>query len=116
MESYLKQFEWIEKFNVAFTVCDINGIIIYMNEKACKTFEKWGGKDLIGKSLFDCHNENSVKMIKEMMKEDKTNTYTIEKNGVKKIIYQSPWHKDNKVAGMVEISIEIPFEMPHFIR
>ena len=40
----------------------------------------------------------------------------IEKNGVKKIIYQSPWYKEGEYAGFVELSLEIPLEMPHFIR
>ena len=44
------------------------------------------------------------------------NVYTIEKNGVKKLIYQSPWYKEGIYAGFVEISLEIPLEMPHFIR
>ena len=44
------------------------------------------------------------------------NVYTIEKNGVKKMIFQSPWYKDGIYAGFVELSLEIPFEMPHFIR
>ncbi len=112
----MNEFDWIKDFNAAITVCDRDGIVISMNEKACKTFEKWGGKELIGKSLYDCHKPHSVMMIKKMMDENITNSYTIEKNGVKKHIYQSPWHKDGLVAGMVEISIEIPFEMPHFVR
>jgi hypothetical protein len=44
------------------------------------------------------------------------NVYTIEKNGVKKLIYQSPWYKDGEYAGFVEISLEIPLEIPHFVR
>ena len=44
------------------------------------------------------------------------NSYTIEKKGIKKLIHQSPWFEDGKPAGLIEISIEIPFELPHFIR
>jgi hypothetical protein len=42
--------------------------------------------------------------------------YTTEKNGIKKLVYQSPWYKDGQYAGFVEFVLEIPFEMPHFIR
>jgi transcriptional regulator with PAS, ATPase and Fis domain len=112
----MKEFEWLQNYNAAVTVCDLNGIVLFMNNKAGKTFEKWGGLDLIGKCLFDCHQPRSVEMMKQMMQNNSTNTYTIEKNGVKKLIYQTPWTKNDQVAGMVEISIEIPFEMPHFIR
>ena len=108
--------DWALNFNSAITVCDKNGIIIYMNEKAGKTFEKWGGRELIGSSLFNCHNEHSVLAIKELIKTGSSNSYTIEKNGLKKIIHQAPWFENENCAGLVEISIEIPFEMAHFIR
>ena len=45
-----------------------------------------------------------------------TNVYTIEKNGVRKMIYQTPWRVDGVVGGLAEISMEIPAEMPHYIR
>lgn len=32
------------------------------------------------------------------------------------MIYQTPWKRDGKVAGMVEISMVIPEEMPHYQR
>jgi hypothetical protein len=51
-----------------------------------------------------------------MMLEKRQNIYTIEKNGVKKLIYQTPWYQDGQYAGFIELSLEIPFEMPHFIR
>lgn len=102
--------------NFAVTVCDLDAIIIYMNDRACRVFEKYGGRDLIGKSLFNCHKEHSSEMIKKFMANNTTNAYTIEKAGVKKLIHQSPWYKDGKVAGLVELSIELPAEMPHFVR
>ncbi|MDD2385770.1 MAG: PAS domain-containing protein [Bacteroidales bacterium] len=100
----------------AVTACDINANIIYMNEKSCSTFLKNGIKSLIGTPLFDCHSEKSAEQIRNLLKTGKTNSYTIEKNGLKKLIYQCPWYKKDKIAGLVEISIVIPFEMNHFIR
>jgi DUF438 domain-containing protein len=100
----------------AVTACDKDGTIIYMNEKSCATFLKNGTESLIGKSLFDCHGEKSAEKIKELLRDGTTNAYTIEKNGLKKMIYQCPWYKDGEIAGLVEISLIIPFEMPHFIR
>ena len=44
------------------------------------------------------------------------NAYTIEKNGIKKLIYQTPWFMDGKFSGLVEISLPLPEELPHFIR
>jgi transcriptional regulator with PAS, ATPase and Fis domain len=107
---------WIKEFPAAITVCDAKGIIIEMNNKSAKTFEKDGGLNLIGQNLLDCHPEPSKSQLKEMLKTHNTNVYTIEKNGVKKLIYQSPWLEDGQYKGYVEISIEIPLDMPHFMR
>lgn len=75
-------YEWANEMNCAVTVCDTKGIILYMNEKACRTFAKHG--DLIGKNLFDCHNPQSQAKIRELLETGEVNAYTIEKNGVKK--------------------------------
>ena len=45
-----------------------------------------------------------------------TNTYSISKNGLKKIIHQTPWRRDGKIAGLVEFSIVLPADMPHYDR
>jgi PAS domain S-box-containing protein len=107
---------WFKEFPSAITVCDKEGIIIYMNDKSCKTFEKDGGEKLIGTNVLDCHPEPSRTKLKKMLSEGKTNSYTIEKNGIKKIIHQSPWFEKGAYSGFVELSIEIPLTMPHFKR
>ncbi len=108
--------EWIKEFPAAVTVCDANGIILEMNDRAARTLEKDGGYALVGKNLLDCHSDASRGKVEQLLASHETNVYTIEKNGVKKLIFQSPWFKDGKYAGFVELSLEIPFEMPHFIR
>ena len=45
-----------------------------------------------------------------------TNCYTISKNGLRKMIYQTVWKKGGQVAGLVEISIVLPEDMPHYDR
>jgi hypothetical protein len=35
---------------------------------------------------------------------------------MKKIIYQTPWFNENTLRGLIEISFNIPDEMPHFIE
>jgi transcriptional regulator with PAS, ATPase and Fis domain len=108
--------EWIEKLDGNVIVSDAEGTVIYMNEKAISKYEKEGGRNLIGKNLMDCHKETSRQKILEIMTTHKNNVYTIEKKGKKKIIYQSPWFKDEEFRGIIEFSLEIPFELPHFIR
>jgi transcriptional regulator with PAS, ATPase and Fis domain len=107
---------WIKEFPAAVTVCDAEGIILEMNDKSAKTFEADGGYNLIGLNMLDCHPGLSRQKTERLLAAKVKNVYTIEKNGVKKLIYQSPWYKDGEYAGFVEISLEIPIEMPHFVR
>lgn len=107
---------WVKEFGGAVTLCDVQGIITYMNDKAIKTFENDGGEKLIGANILDCHPEPSKTILKNLMNERKTNVYTIEKNGIKKLIYQSPVYENNEYSGFIELSLEIPFNMPNFIR
>jgi PAS domain-containing protein len=107
---------WIKEFPAAVTVCDPDGIILEMNDKAAKTFEKDGGLALIGRNMFDCHPDPARGKLERLMDRRQVNVYTIEKNGVKKLIFQSPWSLNGEYAGFVELSLEIPFEMPHFVR
>ena len=108
--------KWIKEFPAAVTVSDPEGIILEMNDKAAKSMAKDGGYELIGKNMQDCHPDPARGKLERLMESRKVNVYTIEKNGIKKLIYQSPWFKDGQYAGLVEISFEIPFEMPHFVR
>jgi transcriptional regulator with PAS, ATPase and Fis domain len=112
----MSENDWIKEFPSAVTVCDAEGIILEMNDKAAKTFESDGGYALIGKNMLDCHPGLARAKTEQLLVAKEKNVYTIEKNGVKKLIYQSPWYRDGKYAGFVELSLEIPFEMPHFVR
>lgn len=51
----------------AIVICDINHRIIYMNPAACNRYSNRGGASLIGKSLLDCHNNESVNMINKII-------------------------------------------------
>lgn len=110
----IEDIRWAEQMNCAVTVCDAEGVILYMNEKSRETFAKHG--DLIGKNLFECHSPASQDKIRHMLATGESNSYTITKGPVKKMIYQTPWRKDGRIAGMVEISMIIPEEMPHYVR
>jgi len=106
---------WAEKMNCAVTVCDKDGIVLYMNERARETFAKHG--DMVGRSLIPCHSDRSRSIIASMLDEGHSNAYTIEKEGKRKMIYQTPWRDAaGNIAGLVEISMVIPADMPHYIR
>ena len=107
---------WAREFPGAITVCNREGVILEMNERSVATFASDGGRALIGRSVLDCHPEPSRSKLAALLASGATNVYTIEKNGVKKLIYQAPWYQDGANAGLVELSLEIPFELPHFVR
>lgn len=107
---------WPNETPFAITVSDAEGKILYMNDRSAVTFEKYGGKQLVGKSLFDCHPQAASDKLRDMLEGKYVHAYTIEKEGVKKLIYQSPWYEDGKFAGYVEFSLILPSEMPHFVR
>ena len=108
--------DWIKNLDGNVIVCDAGGIIIYMNETAIKNYAGDGGAALIGRNLMDCHGESSRQKILQIMETHQKNVYTIEKRGKKKIIYQSPWMDGDVFKGIIEFSLEIPFEMPHYKR
>ena len=110
----MEKFDWAEEIGCGVTVSDLDSVVIYQNKRARKIFESYG--NLIGKNLKDCHGAKSWEMIQRFLETGESNSYTIEKNGVKKLIHHTPMMKDGKSAGLVEFSIEIPFEMPHFVR
>jgi hypothetical protein len=107
---------WVENFPGGVTVCDPDGIVLELNEKAAQSYASDGGRALIGTNLLDCHPADARRKLEELMAVERLNIYTIEKNGIKKLIYQTPWYQDGQYAGFMELTLEIPFEMPHFVR
>ena len=111
------QHEWLRSFSGSVVVCGKDGIILEMNPRAVEAFKEDGGLKLIGTNLLECHPEPARTLVKEMLEMQKPNYYTIEKRGIKKLIYQVPWFdKQGGYAGFVELSLPVPFEMPHFVR
>lgn len=108
--------DWVTEFPGGVTVCDTSGVIVYMNAKAGRTFARSGGTDLVGQDLFACHPEPARTKLRELLTTHRTNAYTIEKGGLHKLIYQAPWFENDQFMGLVELSLEIPADMPHFIR
>jgi len=107
---------WQSEFGAAITVIDRDFTIVYMNEKSAATNAKWGGAALLGKDIRACHQERSVRIIERILEIGEPNTYTIEKQGVRKLIHQAPWRDHGVIMGVVEISIELPAQMPHYVR
>jgi transcriptional regulator with PAS, ATPase and Fis domain len=107
---------WVREFPMAVTVCDTEGRILEMNDRSREVFAADGGAALVGRNVLDCHPEPSRTKLEGMMAGRRANVYTIQKNGKRKLIYQAPWHENGVYAGFVELSLEIPWDMPHFDR
>ena len=84
-----EEINWYGQFNGSITVCDRKGIVVYMNQRAIEQFQKYGGGNLIGESLVDCHPEPSRTKLLSMLDEQIENIYTTEKNGIRKIVNSS---------------------------
>ncbi len=112
----MAEHSWVQEFCGAVTVCDADGMIVEMNYQAARAFAKQGGGDLIGTNVLDCHPEPARSKLKRLMETQQRNAYTSERNGVKKLVYQAPWYEDGRYCGFVELMLEIPAQMPHFVR
>lgn len=107
--------DWAEAIDCAVTICDAQGKILFMNERSRQTFARHG--DIIGHDLFQYHPPHAQEKIRHMLATGESNSYTIEKAGLRKLIHQTPWRdEEGNIAGLVEFSIILPADMPHFVR
>ena len=98
-------------------VSDREHRVVYMNDKSAATYEKEGGRALVGKEMLSCHNERSKAILARLLESGGQNVYTIDKAGQKKLIFQSAWRDEaGDVAGLIELSLVLPPDMPHFVR
>ena len=89
----------LEQDSAPIVICDLHHTIIYMNEAACRAYEKRGGRELLGKDLFGCHNEESKKKIEKVIayfKEDVSHN----------IVFTFHNDKENKDVYMVALRDE----------
>ena len=96
---YLKAFA--DSDNAPVVICDINHIIVYMNETAVSRYEKWGGAKLLGSSLLNCHNQASNEKIKRviewfMASEDNNRVFTFHNDKENKDVYMVALRDENK--------------------
>ncbi|MDD5309254.1 MAG: hypothetical protein PHU25_18220 [Deltaproteobacteria bacterium] len=112
----MASIDWIEEFGARIMVCDREGVIVQANAKSRESYAKEGVRDLVGANALDCHPGPARAKLAALLASGGTNVYTIEKQGVRKLIYQSPWYENGECKGLVELSLEIPKNMPHHVR
>ena len=103
--------DFFNEINVSITISDTEGNIVYMNNKSKSVFG-----DMTGKNMLGCHKTRSQDIIHRLIENKETNVYTIQKGDVKKMIYQHPWYDNGELKGLIEFSIILPPEIPHYIR
>lgn len=89
----------IDQDRASVVICDLESVIVYMNPAAQNNYAKRGGAALIGKSLMNCHNEESQKKISDVL-----NWFKASKDN--NIIYTFYNEKQNKDVYMVALRDE----------
>ena len=106
--------DWAREMDCAITVCDANANIIYMSDASRRINSPEA--DIIGHTLRQYHPPRALEIIDRLLREGGYNAYTISKRGQRKMIYQAAWRQGGQIAGLVEISMVIPEELPHYVR
>lgn len=65
LNNYFKSI--IDEDRCAIVICNLAHEIIYMNPAAVARYGKRGGQALVGQSLLDCHNPQSVELIQKVI-------------------------------------------------
>jgi transcriptional regulator with PAS, ATPase and Fis domain len=107
---------WVKELPAEIMVCDSSGIILEMNAQAEVLFANDGGRGLLGTQVLACHPDPSRGKLETMLDKQTSNSYFNTENGEKRFFFQSPWYTTGQYAGFVEISFEVPEEIPHFAR
>jgi len=111
-----RQTEWLRSFPGSLTVTDATGVILFMNEESARYYARFGGADLVGTNMLDCHPEPSRTTVEQMLANPGTNVYTTEKAGRRRLVYHTTWYDRGDPAGLVELILELPHAMEHFVR
>lgn len=104
--------EFLDGIDAAVTLCDEHGTLRYLNEGARRVF----GDGLEGRDVRACHPERARAILDDLLAHPRLNAYTIEKAGRRKLVYQVPVYDGDVFRGVVELSLPLPAEMPHFVR
>ena len=105
LSTYFKSI--LEQDRAAVVICNLQHEIIYMNPAAVTNYAKWGGDKLVGKSLLDCHNQESVESIKKVVEwfaadESHNIVYTFHNEKQNKDVYMVALRDNGRLIGYYE--------------
>lgn len=97
----------IDQDKSAVVICNLQHDIIYMNPAAIKNYEKWGGENLIGQNLLNCHNEESKEKIKQVVdwfaaSQENNIIYTFHNEKQNKDVYMVALRDEGRLIGYYE--------------
>ena len=97
----------LDQDRCAVVLCNLQHEIVYMNEAAAVNYAKWGGKELLGKSLLNCHNVHSNEMINQVVDwfavaEDHNIVFTHHNPKQNKDVYMVALRENGKLIGYYE--------------
>lgn len=116
MEADMDSPDWVTEFPAAVTVCDTDGIILHMNDRAADLFSKAGGFGLIGRNVLDCHPAKVHSSVKHHLESRETYILSVRENDRPRIVYGAPWYIDGEYRGFVELSFDIVSKIQVSIR
>ena len=99
---------WSDEVDFPVTICDRDGVIVGMNQKAIEYFKNDGGIQLLGKSLIECHPEPSRSKLLDLLANPRANTYISQSPEKNLFVHETPWFENGIYMGFVEILVTLP--------
>jgi len=108
--------EWVSTYPAEIMVCDQDGIILEMSDVSIQIYRKEGGAKLIGRNVFDHHQEPSKTQMMNVVKQKRYVMYTTERKGLKKLVSIAPWYRSGEYAGFALIVLDLPATIPNIVK
>lgn len=68
MQELSKMFKSvIDQDDASVVICNTEHIVVYMNRAAISNYQRRGGANIVGHSIFDCHNAESRRLIEKVV-------------------------------------------------
>ncbi len=112
----MEKHAWYKVFPGAITITDKNGIVIEMNERSKKLYEKDSGCAVLGRNVLTRHPPGTREKVRQIYETQSFNIYSNTRDGKKHLIYQAPYFIAGEFSGIVELLLDLPDDIPHFDR
>jgi hypothetical protein len=108
--------EWISTYPAEIMVCDQDGTILEMSNVAIEIYRKQGGAEMIGRNVFDHHQEPARSKLISMVNQHQHVVYTTERGGNSKLVSIAPWYLQGEYAGFAMIVIDLPENISNIVK